>query len=756
MPDAPAAHDIFLLMLNLSQVRDKDLTMTVFCQAMANNWPSLEFDFGPEPRESADMCIRLGGGDRDFGHLCIHGDMSALSREDQALVRNATSMLAILLERLDQEQQLERNREELRLEVQERGQDLARAQEQMQDVADAFPGLLFQLQIDPDDRWTLTYLSRGCGDLFDIPAEQALGDAALLLGKIPLEDRDRLRERVIASRADNTGLDEEFRILGPDGQVRWVQIMARSRTLASGGALFNGVMVDVSVRKRTEEELVRSERKWRNILVNTPQIGISLDASGRLIFANDHFLRLTGWSREEALGLDWYENFLPEDIRGQVRGVLDRTMNELNTVDYSVNENEIVTRSGERRNVAWSNVLTRNAQGEIEDVTCLGVDITERERAEEENRRLAELVEASDSIAVFKDPSLRYLMVNQAFFRLTGFSDIRDVSGKTDQELFEDTATPKQIEEYVRNDLKALALEPGQVLAAEETLSGDDGLERTFLTKKFPVYYKDRTQLLGVATLTSEITDRKLMENDLRLAKDEAESANQAKSEFLANMSHEIRTPINGIMGMLQLLATSDLDKEQQEYAQVGINACRRLTRLLSDILDLSRVEAGRLEICHEPFDPRETIESAVQLFRPPAEQKGLALDFTWDDKIPATLYGDPARLLQLVNNLLGNAIKFTEEGRIHLDVRKVGRGRSERLLFTVADTGIGIPENKLDSMFESFSQAEASYARRHQGAGLGLAITKRLVALMHGNLSVESVEGQGTTIYLSLPLHTS
>ncbi|MFP5257967.1 MAG: ATP-binding protein, partial [Acidobacteriota bacterium] len=244
-------------------------------------------------------------------------------------------------------------------------------------------------------------------------------------------------------------------------------------------------------------------------------------------------------------------------------------------------------------------------------------------------------------------------------------------------------------------------------------------------------------------------------EEALLEAKSQAESANRAKSEFLANMSHEIRTPLNGILGMLQLLGTTSLDAEQGEYLQNAVKSSRRLTSLLSDILDLSRIEAGKLTVVASPFEPGSLKRSVLDIFSLAAREKNLELTFAIDAAMPELVLGDEARVRQILFNLVGNAIKFTERGSVRVEFAPLtfdAAAGTVRVLLTVSDTGIGIPPNLLDSIFEPFSQGEANYTRRFQGAGLGLSIVRKLTGLLGGELSLESEVGEGTTACVSLP----
>ncbi|MDQ7833580.1 MAG: ATP-binding protein [Desulfovibrionaceae bacterium] len=295
----------------------------------------------------------------------------------------------------------------------------------------------------------------------------------------------------------------------------------------------------------------------------------------------------------------------------------------------------------------------------------------------------------------------------------------------------------------------------GTLVAAAERFGRGDFLARTGIAHDKGELGRLAGAMDGMAeALERESAMRREAEGSLRGAKEAAEAASKAKSEFLANMSHEIRTPLNGILGMIQLLELSELSREQKEYLSHAAQSGKRLTALLSDILDLSRIEAGKLAVREEAFSLPDVLSDVEMIFRHAAREKGLALVLQPDADLPARLVGDAVRLRQILLNLVGNAVKFTPSGEVTVEVSRVP-GRTPgtfRLLFCVSDTGIGIPGDLLASVFEPFTQVEGAYSRRFQGAGLGLPIVKRLVQLLGGSLGIDSAPGEGTMVYFHIP----
>ncbi|HUR60610.1 MAG TPA: ATP-binding protein [Opitutaceae bacterium] len=255
------------------------------------------------------------------------------------------------------------------------------------------------------------------------------------------------------------------------------------------------------------------------------------------------------------------------------------------------------------------------------------------------------------------------------------------------------------------------------------------------------------------AELTAENARRESREVELREASERAESASRAKGEFLATISHEIRTPMNGVLGMLRVVRDTSLTPDQRSYLKTASDSAESLLLLLNDVLDFSKIEAGRLELEHAPFPPATTARAVTDLMHARARDKGLQFDLQLGDNLPGAIIGDATRLRQILVNLIGNAIKFTERGRVALTVTCAERSAQKVVMhFTVIDTGIGIDSSALEKLFKPFTQADTSMSRRYGGTGLGLAISMRLSQAMGGSLQVQSAINQGTTFRLILP----
>ena len=487
------------------------------------------------------------------------------------------------------------------------------------------------------------------------------------------------------------------------------------------------------------------EAMRRASLMNASSDGIVvIDSRHRIVEANSRFAEMLGYAPEEVVGmLTWdYEANLdkaailrdfadPLAVRGTFESRHRRKGGSVYPVEVSACGVAI--------------------QGESFFVAVVR-DITERKAVEQALRdseeRYRTLFESSlDAIALVEGTPLRLIWVNPAFCKLFGLS-AEAVYAMTAEEVWnlahpEDRSVLRpRLEERVRAGLD-LGRECYRIVCGDGRTRWVEMTGRRLGGAGTPVHM----------TIYHDITEEQERAALLAAAKEQAEAASRAKSEFLANMSHEIRTPLNGIVTILQLMVASGLTEEQAAQARMALAASRRLTRLLSDILDISRVEAGKMAIVQAPFHLRRAMAEVRELLLPAGDPPGVACTVSVDDAVPEIVVGDVTRFQQILTNLLGNALKFTASGTVA--VTAVAQPDTStghpRVLFSVADSGVGIPKDKLDSLFTPFTQVDQGYRRDYQGAGLGLAICKRLVGLMGGSIGIESEPGQGVVVHFTL-----
>ncbi len=549
----------------------------------------------------------------------------------------------------------------------------------------------------------------------------------------------RLEELAKASKRIGRG-DLTARV-GPAPEITEVNVLA-----GAFNTMAESLAQDIVRRTQAEEALRKSEHRHKIIFQHSPLGILFFDHEGTIVDCNEPFIKLMGSTREKLIGFNTARQSTPK-----MRDTLKKAL----AGEVAVFEDEYTSITGgvtRSLRVVFNPISPEQTPSPV--IASLE-DITERKEAEkallESESRFRKLFEQVPAIAVQGyglDGIARYW--NQASENLYGYSADEAIGAKLTELII-----PPEIREDVEAAMRSMAQTKIPTPASELNLMRKDG-SRVVVFSSHAIVEKAGGEP-ELFCMDIDLTSRKEAEEALRGLKEAAEAANQAKSEFLANMSHEIRTPINGVMGMLQLMETTPLDAEQVSYIRMATEAANRLTRLLTDILDLSRVEAGKMEIREAPFKIQDIIDSVSGLFAVTARNKGVALEYRLAPGMPEILFGDELRVRQVLFNLVGNALKFTERGRVVMELTTLSTKDEDSCLvhFCVTDTGIGIAEDRLREIFEPFRQVENSFTRSYQGAGLGLSIVHRLVDLMDGTISIESIPGEGTSVHVVLPFRT-
>lgn len=510
---------------------------------------------------------------------------------------------------------------------------------------------------------------------------------------------------------------------------------------------------DVTENRRSSEEIKKAAadlRETRDYLenlfghANAPII--VWDPDFRITRFNHAFERLTGRLAGDVLGKS-LDILFPDETRAESLAYIQRT---LSGESWNAVEIPIRHESGEVRTVLWNSATMYDEDGrKVIAAIAHGQDITERKAAEERVSFQASLLNQVRNAVIATDLDGRIIYWNR-------FSEVL-YQWRADEVLgrsIANTIIPPE-KSILMKEVMADIIRYGY-RESEHIVQRKDG-------SLFPAFYAfsalsdEGGRLMGFVGVSIDLTERKKVEQDLRLAKERAESATKAKSAFLANMSHEIRTPMNAVIGFTGLLLNTNIDPEQRDCIETIRSSGDSLLAVISDILDFSKIEGGMLDLERESFDLQECLETSVNMVAEAAASKCLSLGFKIDPAVPGQLVGDLTRLRQILVNLLGNAVKFTETGSIHISVSSLGTPDKEyEIQFVVRDSGIGISSDRMSRLFQSFSQVDASTTRRYGGTGLGLAICKHLAELMGGRIWAESIPGKGSTFYFTIRAEAS
>jgi PAS domain S-box-containing protein len=609
--------------------------------------------------------------------------------------------------------------------------------------------------------------------LYGYSAEEALGKSIAILAPpeqsnevAQILERLKRGERIaryetVRVRKDGTKLDVSLTIS---------PLMDAERRIWGASTIAR----DITDRKRAEQALRDSEARHRAILDASVDAIITIDERGTIDSANPATERLFGYSPAELVGgnvsilmpsphhemhdtyLDNYRRTGQRKIIGIGREVSGRRKDgSLFPMDLSVSE---IVFAGRRMFMGLVHDVTDRKQSE-ETLRQARDDLEVRvqERTAEltaANRRLQYERHLFDTLMdyvphgiFFKDAEGRFIRINKAKAHSFGLADVAAAIGKTDLDFCAlERALPAIADE------REIVQTGRALIDQEEKEIWPDGRTTWVTTTKMPLY-DEAGRIVGTFGLSRDITESKRAAEVLRFAKEAAEAANRAKSSFLANMSHEIRTPMNAIIGMTELVLDTPLSPQQREFLMTVEESAESLLAIINDILDFSKIEAERLIIERIPFDIREQLGDTIKTLALRADRKGIELVCHVDPHVPEVVVADSLRLRQVIINLVGNAIKFTEVGEVVVELDHEPLSEEEiRLHFQVTDTGIGIPADKQAAIFEAFEQGDGSISRRYGGTGLGLAISSRLVRLMGGRIWVESEFGRGSRFHFEIP----
>ncbi|VXD01849.1 Histidine kinase [Pseudomonas sp. 8Z] len=534
--------------------------------------------------------------------------------------------------------------------------------------------------------------------------------------------------------------ERELICLTRDGEEKPVRISV-GIAQADGRPIFVVFVADISERQSMEKALRESEQQYRSLIGNIPGVSFRclLDHDWTMLFISDAVQTLTGWSAEDFISrrrsiADLYHPDDYQPVADQVVAAIEQGRNY--TVEY-----RLFDRDG-REHWVWESGSAVCDEGGIPkwiDGVLLDQSETKRRNAEYEGKVTA----ISKAMALIEfDLGGNILDINENALALFGYS--RDEVVGHHHAMFCDPAQVAS-DEYRQSweELRA-----GHFRTGEYRRIGKDGREVWIQASYNPILDTDGKPF-KVVKLATDLTLRRVMEQELRAARDRAEAAAAARSSFLANMSHEIRTPMNAIIGFTELLLDTPLSSEQYRHLSTVQHSSRSLLGLLNGILDTAKLDRGAIELEHLDFSLRELCEQVCASQRLAAQSKGLSLYLEYPSDVDEYFCGDQLRLQQVLSNLLGNAVKFTLHGEVRLRVS----GKAGAMRLAVIDTGIGIASDRLDKIFEPFAQADASMSRRFGGTGLGTTISRQLVELMGGRLRVESRLGEGSCFSVELPL---
>jgi len=520
------------------------------------------------------------------------------------------------------------------------------------------------------------------------------------------------------------------------------------------GTVISGLTESLRRTKRrvvADEALRESEERWRSLTDALPQLVWSARPDGACDYFSTQWTQHTGVAEADLLGWQWLKVLHPDDREPTRKFWTDSVAGRgPYDVEYRIRRSD-----GEYRWFKTRGVPIRDSEGHIFEWFGTCTDITESKKLEEELRRVnarLDLAVRGSNIGIFEvDLQDGKYIGGRAHFinvweQLGHQPTDTSVESTADSTAWMMSLHPDD-RDRVLSEIQVQLTGPANVYHLAYRARHRDGSDRWMLARG-TITRDESGKAIRVTGSRVDVSDLKQIENELRQAKEAAEAANHAKDEFLANVSHEIRTPMNAILGMTDLALDTSLSNDQRQILKTVKSAADNLLGLINDLLDFSKIEAGRLELDISEFSLLAALCDTLRVFKVRSKEKGLGFCYDVEPEVPDSLLGDAGRLRQVLLNLVGNAVKFTDAGevRVHVDVAEPARDGNVALRFTVTDTGIGISPDKQQTIFRAFEQEDTSTTRKYGGTGLGLTIAARLVDLMGGTISVDSQPGRGST----------
>ncbi|OIP05449.1 MAG: hypothetical protein AUJ97_00825 [Bacteroidetes bacterium CG2_30_32_10] len=633
---------------------------------------------------------------------------------------------------------------------------------------------------------SMQFMSEETKNLTGFEVKEFVENKMLFSDIIHPADRDNVWETILNSTKTNKRYVLNYRIITKNGQIKWVYEQGFAVSEGNNNIFeLEGIIIDINERKQAEEILKDSEEKYRSLVENISEVLFTLTTTGYFTYFSPKIEQITGYNVKEVIGKHFTEFIFKEDIP-----ILKNSYHKTISGEYQPAEFRIIDKTGSIKHVSTSsNVILKD--GIVHGISGIMTDITEKKFAEKVQNLLFNISQAANYTDTLDE------------FYITLFANLKEVIktenfyiamyNKTNDTIsfpfFEDTKDKKPetrkfgngLTEFVINSkLPLLKNEKGIKKMFEK---GECELVASMAKSWLGVPLKSQDEVIGVMAIQSYTDELKFGEiekdiltycaeqvalvleqkhnEELKHNIELAEKTTQIKQQFLANMSHEMRTPMNGILGMVDFLLKTKLDEKQLDFAKTIKNSSETLLNLINDILDLSKIEAGSMKIIPNDFNIHKLLKEVISLFKASIDQKGLSVKLFYSNDVPDYIIADKNRINQIINNLVSNAIKFTDSGEISISVSKVNQldeketiepqeAKKIKIKIEVKDTGIGISHENRDDLFLSFSQIDSTYTRNYEGTGLGLAISKKLVEMLGGEIDVFSNPGKGSNFWFT------